>query len=117
MLVRYPPMARNWPKIDRAEAEGFIGKVVLVGVTYIDHNEKFLEQKQWSGRITKVSNEEGIVIELDDSDDPCALPPDLSYLTPAKPGIYRLRSTGREIENPDFLTTWTCKKPAPAGSG
>ena len=109
-------MAETWPKIEEAEAERFIGKIVLVGVTYVDHNDQFLEQKQWSGRITHVSNEEGIVIELDECDDPCTLPPDLSYLKPAKPGVYRLRSTGREIEDPDFITTWTCQTPPPGDS-
>ncbi|HZK81678.1 MAG TPA: hypothetical protein VFC46_11435 [Humisphaera sp.] len=57
-----------------------------------------------------------IVIDLEDSNDPCVLPPDLRSLKPARPGIYRLRSTGQEIENPDYLTTWTCKKRPPASS-
>ncbi len=99
--------------IDEADAAQYCGKVILLGITYVDHNGKPLDQKQWSGRIARVSNAEGIVIDLDDSDAPCSLPPDLKFLKPAKPGEYRLRSTRSVITDPDFLTTWTCKKPAP----
>ena len=35
------------------------------------------------------------------------LPPELRGIQPAPPGVYRLRSTGEELENPDFLYTWT----------
>lgn len=99
--------------IDDSKADEYLGKIVLLGVTYVDHEDKLIEQKQWVGTIVTFSRKEGIKIRLRDSDDPCALPPDERGIRIAPPGIYRLRSTGEEIENPDFLATWTCVSPDP----
>ena len=101
------------PLIDDSKAAEYIGKTVLIGVTYLDHNEELIEQKQWAGTISTFSQKEGIKIKLKDSDEPCCLPPDDRGIRNAPPGIYRLRSTGEEIENPDYLATWTCVKPDP----
>lgn len=94
--------------IDEAEAPEYIGKVVLLGVTYLDHEDKLLGQKQWVGTISMFSKKEGIQIKLLGSDEPCGLPPDKRGIRKAPPGSYRLRSTGEVIENPDYLATWTC---------
>ena len=99
--------------IDGSKSEEYIGKVVLLGVNYLDHEEKLLEQKQWVGTISAFSRTEGIKIALRDSDHPYTLPPDERGIRKAPPGVYRLRSTGEEIENPDYLATWTCIKPNP----
>jgi hypothetical protein len=86
---------------------------VLIGLTYLDHNEKLIEQRQCVGAILTFSNEEGIRIKLQDSDEPLDLPPDPRGIRVAKPGTYRLRSTGQEVVNPDFVATWTIAKPPP----
>jgi hypothetical protein len=99
--------------IDDSKAEEYIGKVVLVGMTYLDHDEKLLGQKQWIGTISTFSKKEGIKINLRDSDEPCCLPPFTQGIKKAPPGIYRLRSTGEEIQNPDYLATWICMEPDP----
>lgn len=103
--------------IDETEAPEYLGKVVLIGVTYLDHEEKLLGQKQWVGTISTFSRKEGIRIRLRDSDEPCGLPPDKRGLRKAPPGSYRLRSTGEVIENPDYLATWTCVSPAANNMG
>jgi len=59
------------------------------------------------------SNQEGIRIRLQDSDKRFDLPPDPRGIRVAKPGTYRLRSTGQEVVDPDYLATWTIVKPAP----
>jgi hypothetical protein len=100
-------------QLDESKAKDYVGKTVLLGVTYVDHEERQTGERQWYGVITEVSNAKGIVITLKNDTNYCALPPDLSALRPAKPGEYRLRSTGEVITNPDFLTTWTCKEPDP----
>ena len=101
------------PKLDESKAHEYIGKTVLLGVTYLDHEHKPLGQQQWVGTILTFSNKEGIRIKLRDSDDFCGLPPDPRGIVKAKPGIYKLRSTGEEVLDPDYLATWTCIKPKP----
>jgi len=101
------------PQVDETLAGQYIGKKILIGVTYFDHQGNLMEQKQWAGKIVAFSNAEGIRVALFDSDEPCCLPPDPRFIQKAKPGSYRLRSTGQVIENPDYLTTWTCKVPDP----
>ena len=39
------------------------------------------------------------------------LPPNPDAFTDAKPGIYRLRSTGEEVVDPDLTTVWTIREP------
>jgi len=103
----------NKPQLDEAKAPEYVGKTVLLGVTYLDHDEKLLGRKQWVGTITAFSNSDGIRIKLRDSDDPCALPPDPRGIRKATPGTYKLSSTGEEIVDPDYLATWTSVKPPP----
>ena len=99
------------PELDESKAGEYIGKTVLLGVTYLDHNEKLLSQHQWVGMIVSFSNKDGIKIKLRSSDDPCALPPDPRAIRKAKRGVYKLRSTGEEVVDPDYVATWTCVKP------
>ena len=40
------------------------------------------------------------------------LPPDLRPFQPAPAGSYRLRSTGEVVLDPDYLATWTIRRPA-----
>lgn len=101
------------PTLDENKAKDYIGKTVLIGVTYLDHEEKVTARHQWHGVITEISNARGIVIALKNVLKPCALPPDLSLLQPAEPGKYRLRETGEVIVDPDFVTVWSCKAPDP----
>lgn len=99
--------------LDEKKSKDYVGKIVLIGVTYLDYKEHETGQRQWFGTITEVSNTKGIVIQLKNDTEYCALPPDLSALKPAKPGDYHLRSTGEIVRNPDFITTWICKEPPP----
>ncbi len=102
------------PHLDESKAKDYVGKTVLIGVTYLDHKERVTSQIQWYGTITEVSNQKGIVINLKNDTNYCALPPDLSALRPAKKGEYKLHSTGEIVIDPDFLTTWTRKAPDPS---
>lgn len=42
------------------------------------------------------------------------LPPDVGPFQDAKPGEYKLRSTGEVVVDPDLLATWTVNNPPPA---
>jgi hypothetical protein len=64
------------PRLDESKASEYIGKTVLMGLTYLDHNDKLIEQRQCVGTIMTFSNEKGIRIKLQDLDDPFDLPPD-----------------------------------------
>ena len=100
------------PEFDQALAGSYIGKYILVGVTYLAHDGSFLEQVQMHGVIESVSSE-GMHISLrgNRSGETWLMPPNLDSVSPAKPGAYALRSTGETIENPDLISTWTVTKP------
>jgi hypothetical protein len=93
----------------KAKGGKYLDKLVLIGLTYykkIDDQEQFVEQKQIHGRIKNVSYGGGVVIELDDGTK-YKLPPDLTLMEPVPPGEYTELSTGKVIENPDFMTKWS----------
>jgi hypothetical protein len=115
MGVAFEDADTGKPRLDESKASKYIGKTVLIGLTYLDHNEKLIEQRQCVGTILTFSNEQGIRISLRDSGESFDLPPDPRGIRVAKPGTYRLRSTGQEVVNPDFLATWTITKPPPKG--
>ena len=96
------------PELDLKLAESFVGKHLLVGVTYLDKNENVKEQKQFHGIISRINDSEGVVIASLESGEEFFLPPDLRNITEAHPGEYRLRSTGEVVVNPDLLAQWTC---------
>ena len=96
-----------------SKGKDFIGKTLLAGVTHYSRpqdDEHFLSQEQFAGVIEKISVQDGMVIQLSDGTQR-ELPPDLSYLAPAAPGEYRLRSTGEVIIDPDYMTIWRVSHP------
>jgi hypothetical protein len=109
-----PRYATDWtkdkdaPSVDETKADKYIGKIVLIGITYENSDGEVTGREQWAGTIKTYSNQEGIQVELFDSDEFCALPPSPDAIESATPGVYRLKSTGREIENPDYISTWIC---------
>ncbi len=103
------------PQLNESKANEYIGKTILLCMNYLDHNEKLIERKQWFGVIETFSNKEGIRIRLSNSDYTYCLPPHPGGLQKAEPGIYRLKSTGEEIENPDYIAIWDKIAPKPKG--
>ncbi len=99
--------------MDQELADSHIGKHLLIGMTYLDHEDNLIEQKQFHGIIVRINKHEGIVVRLHDSNEEYKLPPDLNPLQEAPKGEYRLRSTGEIVVDPDLLTTWTLTKPKP----
>lgn len=87
-----------------------VGKYVLVGITRIDATGELIEKGERHGRITSVDGDAGIKVTLSDG-EVLTLPPDPDAFRDAKPGIYRLRSTGEEIVDPDLTTVWTIREP------
>jgi len=94
------------PHFDEELAKTYIGKHLLIGITYLDPQGRMIDQKQMHGVIVRIGEEEGVVVLLHGSDRECAFPPDLSSYHPLPPGEYRLRMTGEVIVNPDLGCDW-----------
>jgi hypothetical protein len=109
----------NWtgdsapPDFDQELADTYVGKYILVGVTYFDHFGKEVEQLQMHGVIESASRD-GVKIALRGTrqGESWVMPPMLESISAANPGSYRLRTTGEVIEDPDLLATWSVAKPA-----
>jgi hypothetical protein len=94
-----------------SKAGKYIGKHILVGLTYTDARGKVVRQCQMHGTITRV-NARGIFFERADGEGEYSLPPDVNALVVAERGEYRLRATGEVVLNPDYVSTWTIQAPA-----
>ena len=92
------------------DPNSLLGKYVLIGITRIAVDDTVLEQSEHHGRIALVDPDDGIKVVLSDG-EVLTLPPDLDSFHPAQPGIYKLRSTGEEVVDPDFTTVWTIREP------
>lgn len=103
------------PAWDQRRADSYLGKYILMGVTYLDHDGTFIEQIQMHGTVEAADPIDGFQISLggNRAGQTWFIPPDPNAISPAAPGSYRLRSTGEVVENPDLITTWTINKPAP----
>ena len=88
--------------------EDLIGKVLLVNITYYTNDNELIGQKQFYGTVTE-ANETVIAMKQKDS-TVFNLPPDLSSTKRARPGEYKLLSTGEVVTNPDFLASWNVIK-------
>jgi hypothetical protein len=102
-------------KWDQDEAEGLVGLLVLVGLTYLaSDGNTVTSQSQYYGRILSVDETKGfeIVCEGKWAGKTMTLPPVLQAFHHANPGQYRLRSTVETIENPDLTTTWSITQPS-----
>ncbi len=99
------------PHFDLKRAKSFIGKRVLIGMTYLDHAGAFIEQKQMHGKILSADAKKGFEVALANQNGPRFwLPPDLRAFEEAAPGEYRLRATGELVKNPHLICTWTVNK-------
>jgi len=100
--IRFP----GRPMFTIEAAEPFIGKRIIVGITHVDHLHRPVRQEQYHGRIVRVSEREGIVIQTPSGEEK-HLPPDLRAMFAARPGEYTLPSTGQVVAGPDLQTSWT----------
>jgi hypothetical protein len=100
------------PDPDPERVQQFLGRTLLIGVSYQSHDGQLLERKQFFGPITEITRKRGIVIHDEITDADCCLPPDLEQLHPAKKGNYTLKASGRVITDPDYTTQWFRTAPA-----
>ena len=87
------------------ESETYLNRVVIVGISWVDGEDRVVRQREFYGRIEGIDPERGIDLRLPDG-ELYTLPPYLSALQPADPGEYTLQSTREVIRDPDFLCVW-----------
>lgn len=101
------------PPFDKDFAHELIGKIVLVGFTYVDMRGNITSQEQFYGVVTSADARTGLTLELCGSraGETHRLPPDTRAFFRAEPGEYRLRSSGEIVSDPDYTSTWTIERP------
>jgi hypothetical protein len=96
---------------NRGKARFIRGKDVIVGLTYLNSDGSVRERTQFHGLIEVADMTRGIGIRPAGHDELFTLPPDFRSVQPARPGTYRLKSTGEVIEDPALECTWTIQAP------
>lgn len=86
-------------------AAELIGKTLLAGVTLLAADGTERGRFEVFGTVISADDED-IAIERADG-TVYALPPDLEAIKRAQRGVYTLHSTGEQVTDPDFITTWT----------
>ncbi len=96
---------------NRGKARFIRGKDVIVALTYLKSDGSLRERVQFRGTIEVANMAIGIGIRRAGHDELFTLPPDFRSVQPARPGTYRLRSTGEAVEDPALECTWTINAP------
>jgi hypothetical protein len=101
------------PPFDERRAAALVGKYVLIGLTTYDADGRMLEHRQIHGTIVAIDAAQGIDVQLKGRGygETFRLPPDLRPLKRARPGEYRLRSTGEVLTDPDLVCSWSVTNP------
>ena len=96
---------------NRGKARFIRGKDVIVGLTYLNPDKSVKSRLQFHGTIEVAGAKRGIGIRRKGHLGLFTLPPDLRSVQPARPGSYRLKTSGEVIEDPTFECTWTITAP------
>lgn len=88
----------------------YLGRTIIVGLTYFDLEDRHICTKQFHGVIFHVDVKAGINIRNVTSKEVLVLPPRIDAVFPAPPGKYRESSTGKLIINPDYISIWHITK-------
>ncbi len=107
-------MSEDRPAWDAEFAQSLLGKTVIIGLTYNTRAGDVDRQEQLYGIVRSTDPRTGIEVELAGRrfGETYWLPPQTSNFQRADPGNYRLRATGEEVINPDYITTWVINPPA-----
>ncbi|WP_406698748.1 hypothetical protein V5E97_07665 [Singulisphaera sp. Ch08] len=89
----------------------YIGRTLLLGITYLTQSGQLQRQEQVVGTIMVVDFNEGIVVSCDPDGRQLVLPGDPSWLEKAPQAEYRLRSTGQVVTNPDYIAKLAKRSP------
>lgn len=95
---------------DAEFAADLIGCTLLVGLTYVDHNDHLIRRQQLHGTVISVDRQSGIVIRQGTGED-ATIAPVLDAIEPAQPGLYQLADEDGAVEDPDFTALLTVRAP------
>ena len=93
----------------------YMGKYVLITLTYYDEDGEVVTQQEVHGIIIKADHARGFAVALQGvwEGEIFWLPPDVRGFSPARRGEYQLHSTSEIIYDPDLISTWEITRPAP----
>ncbi|MEX2415221.1 MAG: hypothetical protein WD424_03680 [Paenibacillaceae bacterium] len=97
--------------IDENKMKSLLYKYVIIGLSYIDKDDNFLETVQLHGRVMRINSTEGIVVQREDKQEEYKLPLDFDAFLLAQSGEYKLNTTGEIIVDPDYVSSWAIRKP------
>ena len=96
----------------------YIGKTVLIGLTFFDSDGQKTGDDVGHGKIIRINKKEGIVVETEPERNEYKLPPDLKNLQKAPPGEFKESTTNIKITDPEFITFWEIHQvPSNKGGG
>jgi hypothetical protein len=100
------------PVWDETIAASVVGKVVLVGLTYLEADGGLIEQQQFFGTVVSAESRKGILLSLKGqrAGEHFNLPPDTRSIEKASSGEYRLRGTGEVVTDPDYTAMFSISK-------
>lgn len=97
------------PVWDETVAKSIVGKVVLVGLTYLKADGELIEQQQFFGTVVSADCRKGILLSLKGqrAGEQYNLPPDTRAIEIASAREYRLRATGEVVTDPDYTAMFS----------
>src|SRR5258708_37789095 len=92
---------------DATLAAAVVGKVVLVGLTYLEADGSLIEQQQFFGTVVSADSRKGILLSLQGqrAGERYNLPPDTRAIEIASAGEYPLRGTAEGGTCPGYRAT------------
>ncbi|HMI96939.1 MAG TPA: hypothetical protein VK479_10545 [Micropepsaceae bacterium] len=99
----------NDDELDLNDPATLIGRTIIIGMTYVDLKGDVVRQEQHHGTIIDFVNW-NLIVERAGQEN-FYIPYDLRAISIAPKGTYRLRESGKEIENPDLLSSWIVEPP------
>jgi hypothetical protein len=114
--------------MDLDDPNSFMGKTILVGITYVNADGKIerriqhfgtvrIEAASWhpDGRHSPLVEVPTIVVERDGR-ELTRFPYDKRAIAIAKKGVYTLRATGEQVSDPDLISQWEVRGSQGQGS-
>ena len=86
--------------------QDFIGKSILVGLSWVDYEDNLLAQQSVFGRITRIADN---MLYIDSGEDEeFTIPFDAEHIEKSDPElIYNLHDPERTVSGVDFTSCWT----------
>src|SRR5262249_7299707 len=112
----WPPGGREDAReTDQRQIAAYVGKYVLITLTYFDGDGEVAAEPQVHGIIVSADGAGGFAVALQGvwEGETFWLPPDVRGFSPARGGEYRLNSTSEIIYDPDLISTWEITRPVP----